>query len=86
VDRVLQGCDDIAHPVCDLGCAPLGQSRGADRKVLAAERADRRNQREDETRRGELRAIGDWLLTYRTSSKFGITSTAAFSVSNHRLP
>ena len=28
--------DDIAHPVCGVGCAPLWQSGGDDRKVFAA--------------------------------------------------
>jgi len=35
--------DDIAHPLCGVGCAPLRQSAGDDRKVFAIERADRRN-------------------------------------------
>jgi hypothetical protein len=78
--------DDIAHPVCGVGCGPLRQSGGDDRKVFAVERGDRRNQSEDETRRGELRSMGELLLTYRPESGFGMTSTAAFSVSNHRLP
>ena len=56
--------DDIAHPVCGVGCVPLRQSGGDDRKVFTVERADRRNQSEDETRLGELRSIGGLALTY----------------------
>jgi hypothetical protein len=51
--------DDIAHPVCGIGCAPLQQSGGDGGKVFAVERADRRNQTADQTRRGELRSIGE---------------------------
>jgi hypothetical protein len=60
-ERVLQCCrsDDIAHPVCGIGCVALRQSGGDDRKAFAVERADRRDQSEDETRSGELRSIGE---------------------------
>jgi hypothetical protein len=51
--------DDIAHPVCGIGCAALRQSGGDDRKAFPVERADRRDQSEDQTRRGELRSIGE---------------------------
>jgi hypothetical protein len=39
----------MEHPVCGLGCEPLQQSGGDDRKVFAVERADRRNQSGDES-------------------------------------
>jgi len=47
-----------SDPVCGVGCAPLRQSEGDDRKGFTVERADRRNQSDDEMRRGELRSIG----------------------------
>jgi hypothetical protein len=74
----------MEHSVCGVGCEPYRQSGRDDWKVFAVERADRRNQSEDETRRGQLIKIY-WALAEPTSG-FGITSTAAFSVSNHRLP
>ena len=61
--------DDIAHPVCGVGCAPLRQSGGDDREVFAVERADRGNQSEDETCRGELRSTGELPFTYRTRKR-----------------
>jgi hypothetical protein len=42
-----------SDPVCGIGCAPLRQSRRNDRKAFAVERADRRDQSEDETYCGE---------------------------------
>ena len=40
-------------PVCGIGCAALRQSRRDDWKAFAVERADRREQSEDETHCGE---------------------------------
>jgi hypothetical protein len=40
-------------PVCGIGCAPLRQSGRDDRRGFAVERADRRDQNEDETYYGE---------------------------------
>jgi hypothetical protein len=79
--------DDIAHPGCGIGCAPLRQSGGDDRKAAAVERADRRDQSEDKNAPQIITiywGIGSSLTV--PASGFGMTSTAAFSVSNHRLP
>jgi hypothetical protein len=63
-----------------------GNPEGMTGKGFAVERADRRDQSEDES-------IAENKIYWRIgpsltepSSGFGMTSTAAFSVSNHRLP
>jgi hypothetical protein len=54
-----------SDPVCGVGCAPLRQSGGDDRKAFAVERADRRDQSEDETCRGALRPIGEMVPRFQ---------------------
>ena len=73
-------------PVWGIWCAPLQQSGRDDGKAFAVEHADRRDQSEDETywENKIYWPIGSSLT--EPWSGFGMTSTAAFSVSNHRLP
>ena len=80
-------CADLrSNLVCGIGGAPSRQSERDDGKAFAVEHADRRDQGEDETYwENKIYWPIGFSLT-EPSSGFGMTSTAAFSVSNHRLP